>query len=134
MIKKLWSTRPIATDLGLLFLRLVCGFFLATHGWGKFIHYGENAAKFPDPLHVTPQVSALLTIFAELFCSVFLMLGLFTRLALIPLMITMIMIIFVIHGNDPLGDREHAALFLAPFILLFLSGPGSYSLDRMLKR
>jgi putative oxidoreductase len=134
MLKKLWTTRPFALDTGLMILRVACGFFLARHGWGKFIHYSENAATFPDPLHVTPQVSALLTIFGELFCSAFLILGLFTRIVLVPLIFNMIIIVTVIHGKDPLGDKEHAFLFLFPFITLFLSGPGSISLDRMLKR
>jgi putative oxidoreductase len=134
MLKKLWSTNPFAVDAGLLILRVVLGFFLATHGWGKFLDYSKNSATFPDPLHVTPQVSMLLTIFSELFCSVFLILGLFTRVVLIPLMVTMIVIITMVHWKDPLGHKEHAFLFLAPYILLFFSGPGSFSLDRMLRR
>ncbi len=134
MLKKLWTTRPFALEVGLFALRVSTAFFLARHGWGKFTSYSKEASTFPDPLHVTPQVSMLLTIFAELFCSGFLMIGLFTRIVLIPLIATMIVIVVFIHGGDPLGDKEHAFLFMFPFICLFLTGPGSFSFDRMLKR
>jgi putative oxidoreductase len=60
--------------------------------------------------------------------------GLFTRLALIPLIITTLVIVFVVHGNDPLGDKEHGILFLIPYLALLLAGPGKYAADRLLKR
>ncbi len=134
MLKSLWSTRPFAVDLGLLILRICLGGLMMTHGWPKFIHYSENAAEFPDPMGVGSSVSLMLTISAELFCSAFLLVGLFTRAVLIPLMFTMGVAIFIIHSGDPFGNKEHAISFLIPYITLFLTGPGSYSLDRLLKR
>ncbi len=134
MLKRIWNTKPYALDMGLLALRITFGALMMTHGWPKFIHYAENSPDFPDPLGVGSPVSLLLTIFAELFCSGFLLLGLFTRVALIPLMFTMLIAIFVIHKGDPIGDKEHAISFLIPYFALFLTGPGSYSLDRLLKR
>lgn len=134
MFSKIWSTKPWATDLGLLLLRLSVGILMMTHGWPKFIHYAERVDKFPDPLGVGHPASLLLTIFAELFCSGFLVIGLFTRFALIPLIITTLVIVFVVHGNDPLGDKEHGILFLIPYLALLLAGPGKYAADRLLKR
>ena len=74
------------------------------------------------------EISLALTVFAEFFCSLLLVLGIGTRLFLIPLIIVAMVIVFVVHGADPLGDKEHGLLFLAPYITLMLTGPGKYSL------
>ena len=134
MLKRLWRTRPYAPDLGLLLLRVSVSLLLMQYGWEKLTKYNEWSADFPDPLHVTPPISLALTIFAELFCSCFLLFGLFTRIVLIPLMFTMLTLVFIVHANDPFRIKEHAVSFLVPYIALFLTGPGRYSLDHQLKR
>jgi putative oxidoreductase len=120
----------LAPDLGLLLLRLGVGILMLLHGYEKLQGFmrGEGA-DWPDPLHVGGRVSMGLTIFAEFFCSILLMLGLATRAALIMLLGLMIIIVFVLHGSDPLSDREHAILFLIPYFTLFFTGPGKYALD-----
>jgi putative oxidoreductase len=134
MFKKLWSTRPFATDVGLLLLRISVACLMLTHGLPKLLKYSEKSATFPDPLGVTPPISMALTICAEVFCSGFLLLGLFTRVALIPLMFTMLVAILIIHAKDNIGVKEHAISFLVPYLVLFLAGPGRYSMDSILKR
>lgn len=134
MVNRIWSTKPFGIDAGLLVLRIGLAWMLMTHGYDKFMTYPQEAATFPDPLGVGNRVSLILTIFAELFCSAFLALGLFTRFALIPLLVTMIVLIMFVHAKDPLDVKEHAILFLVPYITLFLTGPGRYSIDRLLKK
>jgi putative oxidoreductase len=134
MLNRLWSTKSYTQDIGPLLLRITFSLLMMTHGWSKFIGYSDKASDYPDPLGVSAPVSLLLTIFAELICSGFLLIGLFTRLSLIPLIVTMLVAIFIIHRGDPLGDKEHAISFLIPYVVLFLTGPGKYSVDRLLKR
>jgi putative oxidoreductase len=81
---------------------------------------------------VGPVASKGLTVFAELFCSIFVVVGLFTRFALIPLIICMVVIVFVVHSGDPFGDKESGLIYLLMYLTLFLTGPGKYSLDRMM--
>ncbi len=133
MLRALLSAKAWSHDVGLLMLRLSCGLMLA-HGWSKFIHFAERAEKWPDPFHVSSPVSLALTIFAELFCTVLVVAGLYTRLALIPLIICMGVAVFVIHGSDPFGEKEHALLFLLPYLALMFTGPGRYSADRLFGR
>jgi putative oxidoreductase len=116
-------------DWGLLILRVGVSLLMLTHGYGKLQNFLNGATDFPDPLHIGPVVSMGLVVFSEFICSILLILGLFTRLALIPLIITMLVIVFNIHIADPLDVKEHALLFLFPYISLFLTGAGSFSLD-----
>lgn len=135
MFKKLWSTAPAGADLGLLLLRVTSGLLLAVyHGWPKFQGFAERSTRFSDPFGISSQVSLTLTVFAELFCGVLIAIGLFTRLALIPLVVVMAVIVLIIHGADPLKTKEYALLLLVTYITLFFTGPGRYSVDAALKR
>ena len=73
-----------------------------------------------------------LAVFAEFFCALFILLGLFTRLATIPLIIAMSVALFVAHNGNFFGDGEKATLFLGAFITLLLVGPGRASIDSMI--
>ncbi|MFN8353000.1 MAG: DoxX family protein [Spirosomataceae bacterium] len=133
MFRTLLHTAPINTDAGLLILRVGAAFFLATHGYDKLLELiAGNSSGFPDPFHVSPVVSHALVVAAEFFSSILLALGLFTRFALLMLIANMTTIALVIHAGESLGDKEHAFLFLIPFVALFLTGPGRYSLDARL--
>lgn len=102
---------------------------MMTHGWSKLVNFGSRLATFGDPLGLGPAVSLQLAIFAEFFCAILLAAGLFTRLSLIPLIITMAVAAFSVHAGDPFGEKEMALLYLTVFLTLLLTGPGKYSFD-----
>jgi putative oxidoreductase len=133
MLKKLLSPTP-QTDYGLLILRIGISFFMARHGYDKLQNLLAGSTDFPDPLHVGGQLSLALTVLAEFFCSILLALGLFTRFALIPLIICMVVIVFVVSAKESLDDKEHALLFLVAYIALFCTGAGRFSVDELLAR
>ena len=129
----LFSNRPIATDLGLLFLRLASGGMMAySHGWGKLQKMLGGDMSFADPIGMGEEASLVLTVFAEFVCGILVALGLFTRAALIPLIITMVVAVFIIHAEDPFSKQEFGLLYLVPYLTLFLAGPGKLSLDKKL--
>lgn len=103
------------------------------HGWGKLMHFGEKADSFTNVLGMGSNVSLSLAVFAEVFCAALVVLGLFTRVALVPLLITMAVAAFIVHADDAFGDKEKALLYLLSFFTLFLTGPGKYSMDHLLK-
>ena len=134
MKDKLFSTKPIATDAALLILRIAFGGLMAiNHGLPKLNKLmSEDPVKFFPFLGLSPKTSLILAVFAELFCAILLLFGLFTRWALVPLIITMLVAAVMVHGSDPFSEKEHALLFLLPYIALLLTGPGKYSLDGVL--
>lgn len=131
MLKKFLKPATLTSQLSLAVFLLRLGFasLLMTHGYGKLQSFLAGDHDFPDPLHVGAVASHGLTVFAEFFCSILLILGLFTRLAATVLIICMLVIAFMIHGKDPIGDKEQSLLYLIGFIVIFLAGPGKYSFD-----
>ena len=130
----LFSTKPITKDLGLFILRIGVALMKLTHGWDKLSNYSTKLLSFSDHLGIGSDLSLQLAILAEFFCAILLTLGLMTRLALVPLMITMMVAGFVAHAADPFPTKEKAFLFLLIFTVLFLLGPGKYSFDGQIKK
>lgn len=123
------SRKEGLSALGLLILRIGGGGMMLTHGWGKLNMLMSGADQFPDPLGVGPQLSLILAVFAEFFCSILLILGAGTRLVAMPLLFTMFMAAFIIHGDDPFQKKELALLYGTIYLALILNGAGRFSLD-----
>lgn len=117
-------------SFALLFLRASAGFMMLTHGWPKLVDYSSKAASFPDPFNIGSNISLILVIFAEFVCSILVVIGLGTRWAAFPIIITMGVAGFYIHGKDPFSERELSMLYLAAFTAIMILGSGSYSLDK----
>ena len=136
-MKKIFSTTfpDFYGHLCLLFVRIAAGSFTLTHGLPKLARLtsGEEI-KFADPFGLGPAFSLVLVVFAEVFCSILIILGLGTRLASIPLIITMLVAAFHAHANDPFGTKEKPLLFLLIFIVFLVFGSGKYSFDSVVGR
>ncbi|ADB36886.1 DoxX family protein [Spirosoma linguale] len=125
-LHKLTVTYP---DLAALVLRLGFGFMMSVnHGYVKLVHFHEWKTDFTRFMGLSGSLSLSLAIFAELACSILLILGLFTRLALFPLLVAMF-VIFQSHNWDFLGEGELATSFLMGYLAILAIGPGRYSLD-----
>ena len=101
--------------------RATAGLML-THGIPKLqrLLSGEEI-KFADPYGLGPEVSFVLVIFAEFLCSILVALGLATRLAVIPLMITMATAIVSVLTGIPIKDMlREGWLFLLMLVALLL--------------
>lgn len=133
-MKKLLSTKYSAGafSTAVFILRITVGALMLNHGYSKLIHFADMQPKFMNFLGLGSTVSLSMVIFAEFFCSVFLILGLFTRLATLPLIITMGVALWKAHHFEVFGDGEKAVLYLGAYITLLLVGPGKASLDSMM--
>ena len=123
-------------DVGLLVVRVGAGgMMLIAHGVPKLAKFGDDPLRFADPLGIGVHATLGLAVFSEALCALALVVGLLTRLAAIPLVVTMAVAAFVVHAGDPFGERELALVYALPFVLLVFTGPGRYSLDaRVLPR
>ncbi|MBL7765363.1 MAG: DoxX family protein [Chitinophagaceae bacterium] len=121
-----------AAGIGLLLLRLLSGGAMLVHGWRKIEKFATLKTEFADPFGWGPDISLYLTLFAEVACAGLIILGLFTRLALIPLIIVMGVAVFKIHAGEPFSEFELAAFYLTAYTSLLLTGPGKFSGDRWL--
>ena len=131
-MKRLLSTACSETsfNIAVLIIRVTFGLMLLlNHGIDKLKHFAEKQRDFPDPLHLGHTPSLMLVLFAEVFCVVFVIMGLFTRIMAIPIVITFLVAVFLIHKGQPLFKFESAILFLAGFFSIFLMGSGKYSID-----
>lgn len=135
-MRKFFSTtvHPTAFDLSTLLLRLTAGGFMLTHGYPKLQRLLAGEMQFGDPLGLGPEVSLVLAVFAEFLCSILLILGLGTRFAAIPLIITMAVAAFIAHGADPFGRKELALFYMISYIVLLLIGSGKYSIDQLISK
>jgi len=125
------NLKPISIDLGLLLVRLAAGGLMLYHGAPKLFNFTDRMNTFSNPIGIGSPLSLTLVVFAEFFCAVFLIVGVFTRIATIPLIINLMVIIFVVKGSDPIKEKELAAFYLAAYVALFFTGPGKYSVDGM---
>lgn len=119
-------------DFALLFFRVAISGFMLSHGIGKVIlFFGDDPIVFVDPIGLGEIASFTLVIFAEVICSIMIILGLGTRLAVIPLIITMIVAVFV-HTPQGMSKQELPFIYMLSYFLLFYAGSGRYSLDHYL--
>ena len=133
-MKRLFSIKYTdnAVSFAMLVLRVVFGGLIITHGYDKLMHFGSGASTFPDFYHIGHTTSMALSIFAEFFCGVFILIGLFTRFACIPLIINMGTALYFVHNTAVTGKGEIDVLYLAAFFAILIVGPGKLSLDKLI--
>lgn len=128
----LLNSQPISEDLGCLIARVgFGGTMLLKHGWPKLMRFSEIADGFADPFGIGGTFSLILILIAEVLCSALVVLGLWTRIALVPLIIGMAVIAFMVKGDAEFSEKEKALLFLFAFIALLFTGSGRFSVDRI---
>jgi putative oxidoreductase len=117
-------------NLGLFLLRLLpSSMLIIGHGWPKMMQFSQLQGQFPNPIGLGSTVSLILTIIVEVFCPLFIILGLATRINSILVFMLFVIAGFLVHGQDPWNAKELALMYSIPFLVLSLTGAGSYSID-----
>jgi putative oxidoreductase len=129
-----------AFNMGMLLMRIIFGVLMMHHGYDKLVHYNEilNPAdpkdQFLNFMGLGVAASLSLCIFAEFFCSLFIILGLFTRPAAVALVINALVALILRHNSDFLGYGQTISLYLGAFLTLLIMGPGKISVDGMIAK
>lgn len=126
---------PALTDIVILVVRIFVGFAMLSHGFPKLqqLLSGEEI-KFYNFLWFSARTSLILAVFAEFVSSIFIILGLFTRVAVFFLIVTMTVAGLFYNNENPFSEREMSLLYLSVYLLFFAFGPGRYSVDHMIVR
>lgn len=131
------------TNLASLVLRLGLGLMMIFgHGLGKLQSLIGGDVEFVSLFGLPPEVNLTLAMLAEFLASIFVAIGFKTRLASIPVIITMFVAAFVVHWQDALfmmnadggGSKEFALLYLVGFLAIALLDSGKYSLDYVIQK
>ena len=135
-MKRLFQTNINATaaSLMLFILRAGVAVFMLTHGLPKLSKLLDGNTGFADPIGIGEMPSLLLTVFAEVVCSFLLLIGLASRLAAVPLIITMTVAAFYAHADDPFASKEKALLYLICYLVILVMGSGKYSVDKLISK
>ena len=129
-----YQPMPQRYGLLLLVLRLLFGGLLMWHGLSKVMAIGGDVAAFPNPIGLGSRLSLYLVVFAEVVCAAAVIVGAFFRLALIPIIITMAVALFVVHRGQEFAAKELAFIFVIIFVLMWIVGPGHLSLDNIIAK
>ncbi len=129
------NSNTVLKDIILLVVRVFIGFAMLSHGFPKLQTLLEGGKiEFFDFLGLGPQLTLILTVFSEFVCSILLILGLFTRVALGFLAFTMIIAGFVVLSAEPFAKQELSFIYLSVYLLLIVFGAGKISVDYMIEK
>ncbi len=117
----------------LLLIRVTFGVLFFVHGLDKMMNFSTLSTTFPDIFGFGSYMSLMLAIFCEFCCSLFLIAGLLVRVMMVPMMISMAVAFFDVH-DAMMPQGELSLIYLIVFILLYLTGPGRYSVDWLIDR
>ena len=129
------------TNLARLFMRLFVGIMFMQFGIKQMTHFNELVNGFPVILGLSPTVCLTSMIIIEILCSFLIMIGLVTRLATIPPLVSMFLAEYYIvtevvpsldFSATGLAPGYVPVLFMGIYIYILLAGPGKISLDYIL--
>lgn len=126
---------PVHSGLALLILRIWLGLsMLLFHGLVKLQNFSHLSKGFDDPFHIGSQASLVLCLFSEVVCSVFLVFGLFSRLAALIGVIELGVAFWSVHHFALTGPHngQFPLIYIAAYLTIFIAGAGKFSLDRAL--
>lgn len=123
-----------AHNWALLFLRISASLLLlAVHGLPKLLDLQAELGRIEDPLGLGQGITLGLALFAEVMCPLLIALGLFTRLACLPILAVLGVSLVLVHPEWSLADGQFAWLLAIIFVTLLIGGAGRFALGRNLR-
>ena len=117
----------------LLIIRVFFGILFFVHGVDKMMNFDLLSETFPSVLGLGSYMTLMVSIFCEFCCSLFLIAGLLVRLIMIPMIVSMGVAFFDVH-DAMLPEGELSLIYLIVFVVLYITGPGRYSVDYLLDK
>ena len=115
----------------ILVLRVFFGILFFMHGLDKLTNFNDLSYSYPSVFGFGSYMTLMLSIIAEFACSMFLIVGLLIRITVIPMIAAMAVAFFDVH-DGMMPDGELSLIYLILFIILYVTGPGRYSIDYLI--
>lgn len=113
----------------LVFRILLAVELFRVHGMKKFRVENGQKEHVPNPLHLPEKLNGLVATFSDTVVPFFMILGLGTRLAVLPTIGVTAVGYFVVHRKDSLEVRDVPYMYTLSLLLILALGAGKYSLD-----
>ncbi len=130
-MKQLFSFSPIWHNQGVAIVRVIVGAMMIYHGWEIFNTTKMNEYAVWDSFkkYSAPLMMVYIGKATELLAGILLLLGLFTRLAALFLIFTMLYIAFFVGEGRIWYEEQHPFLFVLLGAVFFFTGGGKWSFD-----
>ena len=115
----------------ILALRVFFGVLFFIHGVDKMMNFSQLSENYPSVLGFGSYMTLMVSVFCEFCCSLFLIAGLLLRIMVLPMIAAMGVAFFDIH-DALFPEGELSLIYLVVFVVLYIVGPGRYSLDYLI--
>lgn len=120
-------------DLGILFLRLFVGLRLFygvidnVLSWDRMMEFSEflHGQGFPLPL-----VSAVVSVYAQFICSIFILIGYKIRFASFIMIANFLVALWMVHRNDTVEGMTPPLAMLFGSLTFLFAGAGKFSFGK----
>ena len=116
----------------LLFRSIISLELIIVHGLKKLGIGVAVPEVVPNPFGMPETLNFIFAASANILFPFFIILGIFTRLSALPVLAVTLTGYFIVHGGDPLPERDIPFMYSLCFLLILFLGPGKYSLDKVL--
>jgi putative oxidoreductase len=116
-----------------LIFRILLGLELfRVHGMKKFRIENGQREQIPNPLGLPDKLNGLVATFSDTVVPFLLMLGVATRLVILPTIGVTAIGYFVVHRKDNIEVRDVPYMYTLSLLLVLALGAGTYSIDTYL--
>lgn len=128
-------TSPAVCDRVLFIFRVLLSLeIIYAHGLKKLGIGVAQAEQVPNPLHLPEALNSTFATAANILFPILVILGLFTRLAVLPVLAVTLTGYFVLHFHDDPLIKDTPYMYSLSYLLILFLGPGKYSFDHWINK
>lgn len=132
LIRRLTTISPTLNlfHLSMLLFRIAVSIeLIVAHGLKKLGIGVAMVEQVPNPLQLPEIFNQGFALASNLIFPVFVILGLFTRVVILPILAVTLTGYFVLHWHDALLVKDAPFMYSVVYLLILALGPGKYSID-----
>jgi putative oxidoreductase len=135
ILKKLSNPFPSYTiyNVTMLLFRIALALeMMIIHGFKKLGIGVSEAEIIPNPFNLPQTFNDAFIISANFFFPFLVLIGFYTRLSALPVLVVTVTGYLIVHRNEALIARDIPFMYSISFLSILLLGPGKYSIDHFI--